>query len=308
MNVKISVITTLYKSERFISVFLDEVLETMREINQEYELILVLDGITDEAMSILLKRKAEFKNIKIIEFSRNFGHHYALMAGMKNSEGDYVMIIDCDLEVRPSIISRFYNVIEEKKCDVVFGYQSLRKGNFIERVFGGAFWKVLNLLSEIKIQENVATERIMTRQYINELVALNDKNLFLAGMMDWVGFEQYGIELKKGIREGKSSYTLRKRVKLMVNAITSFSAYPLNLLFVLGSIITLFSFLFGLYFFVKKILFPELIQEGFTSLITTIMFSTGMIVMSLGILGKYIEKIFNQVKDRPLYVIKRIIR
>jgi putative glycosyltransferase len=230
------------------------------------------------------------------------------MAGMKYAEGEYIMIIDCDLEVRPAVISSFYNTIIEKKCDVVFGYQSYRKGKFMERFLGAAFWKIFNSLSEVKIQENIATERIMTRQYVNQLLSLNDKSLFLAGMMCWVGFEQCGVELNKDLRVGKSTYTLRKRVNLMINAITSFSAYPLNLLFILGSIITLFSFMFGMYFFVKKILFPELVQEGFTSLITALMFSTGVIVMSLGILGKYIEKIFNQVKDRPLYIIKRIIR
>lgn len=305
--VEISIVSTLYKSEKYISSFLSEVKSAMKDTGVEYELVLVLDGITDNSKQILMDRRMEFEKMRIIELSRNFGHHNALMAGMTNTEGAYVMIIDCDLEVRPSIIPLFYMEIKNRLCDVVYGYQSVRKGRCVERILGKVFWKIFNLLSDIKTQENIATERIMTRQYINELTALNDRNLFLAGLMNWVGFEQHGIEITKELRHGESTYTLVKRIQLMVNAITSFSAYPLSIMFASGMAVTAASILFALYYIAVRLFYPESVLGGFTSVITAIMFSTGVIVMALGIVGKYIEKIFNQVKSRPLYIIKKII-
>lgn len=305
---KVSIVTTLYKSEKFIPVFLNKVKEAVESLNISFELILVLDGITDNSLDILLERKEEFENIKIIELSRNFGHHYALMAGLSNAEGEYVMAIDCDLEVSPLIIQDFYNEIEKCQCDVVYGFQSLRKGKFFERISGSIFWSLFNFFSETKIQENVITERIMTKEYVSKLIELNDKNLFLAGMMSWVGYNQIGIEVKKDLREGKSSYTFIKKFNLMINAITSFSAYPLNVLFSFGIFITLVSFFVGFYYIIMKFIFPDMILSGFTSLITAVMFSTGIIVLSIGIVGKYIEKIFDQVKGRPLYIIRKITK
>ncbi len=190
--------------------------------------------------------------------------------------------------------------------DMVFGYQEKRKGGFIEKNFGNLFYKVFNLFSEIKIPENILTERLMSKKYVQELAALPDKNIFFAGLMQWVGFNQLGIPIKKQNRKGGSTYTFRKRINLMINAITSFTAYPLKILFNLGVLISMGSVVASLILIARKIIQPERILSGYTSLTVVILLSTGLILTAIGVLGIYLEKIFNQVKNRPTFIIKKI--
>ena len=175
-----------------------------------------------------------------------------------------------------------------------------------ERLFGKIFWKLFNTLSETKIPESILTERLMTRQYVSELIEMGDKNIFLAGMMYWAGFRQKGMAVKKKSRSGDSTYSLNKRMSLLIEAISSFSAFPLKLLFNFGLLISLLSFLYGTFILIRKIVFPHEILSGYTSMIVIILFTTGLIIAAVGILGIYLGKIFNQVKNRPLYIIKNI--
>jgi putative glycosyltransferase len=272
----------------------------------DFEIIVVNDGSPDGSLEKTLQIKNQYVNIKVIDLSRNFGHHYAFFAGMNYSKGNLVFNIDCDLEVEPKVLKTFYHEVLNNKYDVVYGYQESRKGNFIEKISGGLFWKLFNYLSETKIPDNILTERLMTRRYVCHLVELGDKNLFLAGLMSWAGFKQKGIAIKKGQRENSSTYSFKKKVSLLIEAISSFSGYPLKLLFKTGIIITFFSFIYGSFLILQKLIYPGKIELGYTSVIVVILFSTGLIIASLGIIGIYIEKIFNQVKNRPLYIIKDI--
>lgn len=303
---EISIVTSLYKSEKYLETFVRKCDDVMNEIGLGYELLAVNDGSPDDSLQRMLQLKENFACIKVIDFSRNFGHHYALFAGMSYAKGKYVFLVDCDLEVDPRVLKKFYCEIKTNKYDVVYGIQAKRKGKFIEKYFGGLFWKTFNLFSETKIPENTVTERLMTRSYVDKLIQMGDKNLFLAGMMHWTGFNQKGIVVPKGLRSGKSTYTFTKRLKLSIQAITSFSAYPLKLLFNSGMILTLLTFLYGSYILIQKLLDPSKILAGYTSLIVVVLFATGLIIASLGVLGIYLEKIFNQVKQRPLYVIRNI--
>ena len=146
----------------------------------------------------------------------------------------------------------------------------------------------------------------MSRQYVDELVKMGDANLFLAGMFSWLGFKQEPLECKKKQRETKSTYTFRKRVALSLQALTSFSAYPLRVMFVGGSCLTMLSFIYGLFLIIRKLLFSSYVLSGYTSMVVVLLFSTGIIVMSLGVLGIYIEKLFKQTKNRQRYIIKKI--
>jgi len=148
----------------------------------------------------------------------------------------------------------------------------------------------------------------MSRRYVDELVKMGDKNIFMAGMMQWVGFNQIPITIKKGLREGKSTYTLGKRISLSMQAITSFSSYPLVMLFRFGFYISAISVLTGVYFIVQKLINPEIVLSGFTFLIVALLFSVGVIVCSLGILGIYIDKLFNQTKGRQTFIVKDIYK
>ena len=305
---KISIISTLYKSEKYLEEFLNECLLALKSIDCfDYEFVFVNDGSPDNSVAFLLEKKKTIHPIRIIDLSRNFGHHYAIQAGLHNVKGDYVLLIDNDLETSPNVLVDFYNEIKkDPSLDMVFGYQESRKGGFIEKHFGNLFYKIFNLFSEIKIPENILTERLMSKKYVQELAALPDKNIFFAGLMQWVGFNQLGIPIKKQNRKGASTYTFRKRINLMINAIISFTAYPLKILFNLGILIFFGSLIASLFLIVKKIIYPEQILSGYTSLTVVILLSTGLILTAIGVLGIYLEKIFNQVKSRPTYIIKKI--
>jgi putative glycosyltransferase len=304
---QLSVITTIYKSETFLERFIYELLEAIKEIQVEnFEIIFVLDGITDNSKEFLLNKKKEYPQIKIIELSRNFGHHYAISAGLNNTDGELIFLIDCDLEVSPKVLVEFKNVNDACQADVVYGIQKTRKGNFIERELGGLFWKTFNLFSDTKLPLNVITERLMTKKYLEALKSLGDKNLFLGGMMYWVGFHQVSVEINKKQREGASSYSFSKRFNLFVEAITSFSEKPLKMIFKLGLFITFGAFTAIFIMITWKLLVPETILLGFTSVIISILFSLGVLTSAIGVVGIYLSRIFKQTQNRPNYIIKNI--
>ena len=308
-NPQLSIVTTLYRSERFLEKFVSQCELAMAEIAcDNYEIVFVNDGSPDNSLAKVLQLKESNKHIVAVDLSRNFGHHYAIMAGLNCASGDLVFLIDCDLEVPPTQIPVFYNKFNAEQCDVVYGVQETRKGSFIERTIGRLFYSFFNNLTDTQIPENLLTERLMSRRYVNELIKLGDKNIFMAGMMQWVGFKQIPITIKKGQREGKSTYTFGKRIALSMQAITSFSSYPLVVLFKFGFFISAISVITGLYFLIYKLINPEIVLSGFTFLIVALLFSVGVIISSLGVLGIYIDKLFNQTKDRPTFIVKDIYK
>lgn len=305
---KLSIVTALYKSQPFLERFVKGVTQAVHELGvEDYEIVAVNDGSPDGSLETMLKLKETNPHIVVVDFSRNFGHHYALLAGMEVSKGDYVFTIDCDLEVDPLVLVEFWKYhLEHPDVDRIYGVQERRKGGTVEKIGGSAFYKVFNSLSDTKIPTNILTESLMSRQYVEELVKMGDANLFLAGMFSWLGFKQEPLECKKKQRETKSTYTFRKRMALSLQALTSFSAYPLRVMFVGGSCLTMLSFLYGLFLIVRKLLFTSYVLSGYTSMVVVLLFSTGIIVMSLGVLGIYIEKLFKQTKNRQRYIIKQI--
>lgn len=305
----LSIVTTLYRSERFLDTFVNQCELAMSEIKcDNYEIVFVNDGSPDNSLDKVLQLKKLNSHIVAVDLSRNFGHHYAIMAGLNSASGDLIFLIDCDLEVPPTQIPVFYNKYIEDNFDVVYGVQETRKGSFIERTVGGMFYSFFNSLTDTQIPENLLTERLMSRRYVNELIKLGDKNIFMAGMMQWIGFKQVPVTIKKGQREGKSTYTLGKRFALSLQAVISFSSYPLVVLFKFGFLISVISIITGLYFLIYKLINPEIVLSGFTFLIVALLFSVGVIISSLGILGIYIDKLFNQTKNRPTYIVKDIYK
>ena len=304
----LSIVSTLYKSKIFLDVFLKEILLAINTIDiKDYEIIFVNDGSPDDSVDYLLDRKKDIPQIKIIDLSRNFGHHYAIQAGLQYANGDYIFLIDNDLETPPGILTEYYFEIQnDVKLDVVYGFQEFRKGNFIEKKAGSIFWILINKLSDTKIPHNIVTERLMTRQYVNELLRLQDANLFIGGMFYWIGFNQKGIPVKKGIREVASTYSFKRRAELMLQAITSFSGKPLEWLFYIGISISFFSFLFLIKLAVQKLMYQDQVQLGWTSIVAINVLILGIISTFLGLIGIYIFKIFKQVQGRPNAIIKKI--
>lgn len=304
----LSIVTTMYRSRRFLEEFLVQCLQATTEIGcSHFEIVLVNDGSPDDSVAYALMRKQDIPQLVIVDLSRNFGHHYAMQAGLRHARGDLILLIDCDLEVSPLILEGFKAKLEATRCDMVYGFQEERKGNVFERASGGFFYKAFNFLSDIQIPENIATERLMTRRYVDALLQLGDHNLFMGGMMSWTGFDQVGIPLKKKQREGKSSYTLLRRIHLMINAVSSFSALPLVWMFNIGMMITTASFLYLFYLIFAKLVFNNAII-GFTSMMGLMSLSLGILTTGLGIIGIYLGKVFTQVQNRPTYIVKDIYR
>jgi putative glycosyltransferase len=253
-----------------------------------------------------LEQKKQWKELTVIDLSRNFGHHYAAHAGLSYASGEYIFIIDCDLEVSPSVLKTFFEKISSSDADVIYGYQEQRKGNAAEKHLGALFWNVFNRLSRTKVPANILTERICTQRYRDALMKLGDKNLFLAGMYHWAGFQQIGIPIVKKQRQGRSSYSFLHRINLMLDAVSSFSEKPLRLLFNLGVYSMFFAFSAAVYLAVKKLIYGDAINIGWTSIITLIFFVFGTIMCAIGVLGIYLSKILTQIQNRPLYIIKEI--
>ncbi|ESU26191.1 Glycosyl transferase, group 2 family protein [Flavobacterium saliperosum S13] len=298
----------MYRSRPFLEVFLREITAAIQVLKiEDYELIFVNDGSPDDSLAYLLTCKNEYPQLKLIDLSRNFGHHYAIQVGLTQAKGEYVFLIDNDLETSPYVIVDYYNEMsKDPSLDVVYGYQETRKGNFIEKNAGSIFWVLINKLSDTKIPHNILTERLMTKQYVNELLRLQDANLFIGGMFYWIGFNQKGLPFKKGIREGVSTYSLKRRAELMLQAITSFSGKPLEWLFYFGITISFFSFLFIVYLGIQKLIHQEEVQLGWTSIVAINVLMLGVISTFLGIIGIYVYKIFRQVQGRPNAIIKKI--
>jgi putative glycosyltransferase len=307
-SVKLSVVSTLYRSRPFLEGFLQACLDAMKEAGYtDYEIVLVNDGSPDDSLDYAIDRKRDIPELVIVDLSRNFGHHHAMHAGLHHARGDLVFLIDCDLEVPPSALSAFLRKQRESGADLVYGYQESRKGGWFEQFSGGLFWKGFNWLSETKIPVNVLTERIMTRRFVDGLLEMGDRNLFMGGMMTWTGFDQVGIPIAKKQREGQSTYTLLKRFRLMINAVSSFSSQPLIWLFNAGITITMLSLAFVAYLLLRKVLFDDALL-GFTSVMAMMALILGILTTGMGVLGIYLGKIFNQVQNRPNYIVKDIHR
>ena len=306
--VQISIVTTLYRSAPFLDEFVRECLAALDAIGcKEYEFVFVNDGSPDDSLQRVLEMRKTVPHMTVVDFSRNFGHHNAMLAGIRYARGSLVFLIDCDLEVRPAVLGDLYRKYSESGADMVYGYQETRKGLVFERLSGGMFWTFFNMLSETKVPENIVTERLMSRRFIDALLELGDKNLFLGGMMSWTGFEQIGIPVKKGLRATATTYTPLKKLRLTVNAISSFSSQPLTWMFTTGLTITLLSFLFFVYLVARKLLFDDTLL-GFTSIMAMITLAIGITTTSLGVVGIYLGKIFNQVQSRPHYIVRDVYR
>lgn len=303
---QLSIVTTLYHSAPFVKEFYERACSAAESITPNYEIIFVNDGSPDQSLANTLALIPTNPRVRVVDLSRNFGHHQAIMAGLSQTAGDRVFLIDADLEESPEWLAKFWKEMDEADLDVVVGVQELRGGSWFARWSGTLFYKVFNLFSDTKIVENQMTVRLMRREYVKELLQIRDRNLFLGGTMTWVGFRQGTILLQKKHRPTGSTYTLARRMTLFLNAIASFSSYPLRLVFVTGVLISALAGISGFYLLLDKILHPEAVLLGYASLIVSVWFLGGLTILFLGVIGIYLAKIFVEVKPRPPYVIRRI--
>ncbi|WP_109851720.1 glycosyltransferase family 2 protein [Aquimarina sp. AU58] len=301
---KLSIVTTLYKSERFVKEFYERVQKVAQKLTEDYEIVFVNDGSPDHSNLEVLEIRNFDSKVKLIELSRNFGHHKAVMTGLRYATGDYVFLLDSDLEEEPELLTIFYKEMSEQNVDVVFGVQKTRKGGFVERITGKIFYKIFNNLADVPIEENILMARLMSKPYIEALKDFSERELFLGGVFALVGYTQLPVEVKK-LGKGTSTYSTRRKLALLVNAITSSTKNLLIYVFYLGLIISFSSFVFTMYYLISNLFYKDYL-DGWTSLILSIWFLSGLIILSVGILGIYLSKIFEETKQRPLTIIKKI--
>jgi putative glycosyltransferase len=302
---KLSIVTTLYKSSPYVNEFYERISAEVRKITDDYEIIFVDDGSPDDSLNKAVELHRQDPKVVVIELSRNFGHHKAIMTGLTHANGDFVFLIDSDLEEEPELLSRFWEELQKNdNLDVVYGIQESRKGGWFERLSGELFWKIINFMSTIQIPPNILTARLMTKKYTHSLIQYKESEIFIGGIWAHTGYKQLGIEVKKS-SHSETTYTFRKKIELLANSITSFSSKPLVYIFYIGLITTCISFAFILKLIYNK-LFLGYAFEGWTSLIVSVWFFGGLTILLLGIIGIYLSKIFIEVKQRPYTIIKNI--
>ena len=302
---KLSIITTLFNSSTYLKTFFESASLAANDFaGEDYEIIFVNDGSPDNSLIVATELAKRDSRITIIDLSRNFGHHKAMMTGISHAQGEYVFLIDCDLEEDVNWLNYFSQKLFAENADMVFGYQEFRKGGLFEKFSGYIFYKLLNLLTEINHPSNITTARLMSRRYVDALVSHKEREINIGGLWFVTGFKQVSASVKK-LSSSPSTYTFRTKLSHLVNAITSFSSKPLVLIFYTGLLVTFSSTIYILYLI--YIYFSGTPPLGYTSILASIWLLSGLVILMQGILGIYISKIFSEVKARPYTIIKDII-
>jgi putative glycosyltransferase len=304
---KISIVATLYYSEGYIAEFYRRVTAAVKKITPDYEIVFVNDGSPDKSLEKVLAIQQEDSRVMLVDLSRNFGHHKAIMTGLRFAEGDYVFLIDTDLEEEPELLTVFWSELQAKPdLDVVYGIQKSRKGGWFERISGYLFYKLFNFIAGYEYPANPFTARLMSQRYIQGLRTFNEKEIDLWGLFILNGFKQAGLTLTKKSK-GTTTYTFKRKLRIAVDTITSFTSRPLYIIFLVGLFITLVSTINIIYIVYQK-LAAKVTVDGYTSLFASIWFIGGGLMFTLGIIGIYLSKIFLEIKNRPLTIIKGVYK
>ena len=305
---KISIVVPVFNEEKNIKTFLKRIIETISKIELDYEIIFVLDPSDDNTENEIIESISKNKNIKLIVLSRRFGQPAATMAGIHNSSGDLCVIIDCDLQDPPELIFDMYSKILEGN-DVVYAKRIKRKGEtFIKKTISKVGYQIIEKISDVKIPRDTGDYRIITKKIINHLKELKETNAFLRGLVAYVGYKQDFVEYERDERQsGKSKYNkYLGSLKIAFNGIFGFSSKPLFLMSLIGFVFAFISFFIGIYYVYQKITNP-FITPGLSSTILMITFFSGIQLLGLGLLGEYIGRIYDEVKNRPNFIINKKI-
>lgn len=303
--VKLSIVATLYQSSRYIEEFYQRSSSVARELEgEDYEIVLVNDGSPDNSLDMAIKLSDEDSHVVVVDLSRNFGHHKAMMAGLAHAKGERIFLIDSDLEEEPEWLINYSKQLDSENCDVVYGVQEKRRGGWFERFSGWLFFKLFNVLAGLTLPKNTVTARLMTRRYLNALLLHQEREISLGGLFAVTGFEQRPISVKKH-STSESTYSFSRKMTLMVSSITSFSNKPLVGIFYIGLIILMLASVNVVYLVLNWMLFSTPLS-GWTSVMASIWFLGGLVVLFIGIVGIYLSKIFTEIKQRPNSIVRQI--
>ena len=303
---KISIVTTLHNSACYVDSFHQRSTAVARQLEVDYEIIFVNDGSSDDSLRNAVALTKRHPNVVVVDLSRNFGHHKAMMTGLQHAQGDLIFLIDSDLEEEPEWLTVFLEKLKDSACDVVYGVQKKRKGGGIERWSGTFFYLLFNAISGVGIPRNIVTARLMTRQYVINLLRHKEREMIIAGLWALTGFDQRPVLVHKHCNS-ETTYTVTRKFSLLVNAITSFSHMPLIGIFYIGMIVFTISSALAILLGIKWLYLSRPI-DGWTSVVASIWLLGGLTIALEGVIGMYLSKVFIESKNRPPAIVKQVYK
>ncbi len=297
-----SIVSPVYRAEKIVDTLVERITTEVSKITENFEIILVEDGSPDDSWQKITENCQKDTRVKGIQFSRNFGQHYAITAGLDQARGEWVIVMDCDLQDRPEEIIHLYTKAQEG-YDVVLARRHQRQDTFLKRFFSWAFYRVLSYLTGVQHDPAVANFGIYHQKVIEAVCQMRESIRVFPIMVRWVGFRQTKIDVVHAEREeGKTSYNFKRLLNLALDIILAYSDKPIRLTIKAGFFISLLSFVFAVVIVVRYLL--GIIEvAGYASLIVSIWFFSGLIMMTLGVIGLYVGKTFEGIKNRPIYII-----
>ncbi len=300
---KLSIVATLYRSAVHLDEFHRRAGEAARAlVDGDYELVLVNDGSPDASLAQALSIAARDPRVVVVDLSRNFGHHKAMMTGLAHARGDHVFLIDSDLEEDPAWLIGFSSAMG--RCDVVYGVQTNRKGGWFERWSGTAYYRLMRTISGVDMPRNMVTARLMTRRYVDALLRHREREIEIGGLWAITGFAQLPMDVVKR-STSPSTYTLGHRVAVLVNSVTAFSTAPLVAIFYIGLATFVFAVLMAALVALRW-MFDARPVSGWTSLIISVWLIGSMIMSFIGVVGIYLAKVLSEVKQRPYTIVREV--
>lgn len=304
-RVRLSIVSSLYNSAPFLEEFHRRVVAAAEQITDQFEIILVNDGSPDDALAVAIELHQADQRVTVVDLSRNFGHHRAMMAGLMCARGELVFLIDCDLEEDPAVLPGFLVTMQKESCDVVYGVQKARRGTKWEEASGTLFYWILERLGGTAIPRNMTTARLMSRRYVRNLVRHQEREMIISGLWVATGFRQVPQAIEKLRLGHRSNYSFWKKLRMVIDHITVFSAAILYAILYFGLAVSVLSF-FMLLYFVARYAWTGNVRAGWTSTIASVWMFGGLSIFLISFVGIYVAQIFNETKRRP-YVIVRAV-
>ena len=303
---KITVLVPCYNEQEALPLFYEEIIKVSKEMNHmEFEYLFVNDGSKDKTLEILRDLSKKDKRVRYVSFSRNFGKEAAMYAGLKNSTGDYVTLMDADLQDPPSLLPEMYRLIEEEGYDCVGTRRVTRKGEPpIRSFFARMFYKIINKMSKIEMVDGARDYRLMTRQVVDSIISLGEYNRYSKGLFSFVGFDTKWIEFENVERvAGETKWSFWKLFVYALEGIVAFSTAPLAIAAIIGILFCFISFIAVIAIIVKTIIFGDPV-DGWPSMVCIMFFLSGIQLFCTGIIGQYLSKTYLETKKRPIYIVK----
>ena len=302
---KLSIVTTLYCSAPYIEEFAKRAHAAGEAFaGADFEIIMVNDGSPDDSLKRALALCDQYTNLVVVDLSRNFGHHKAIMTGLAFAKGDLVFLIDSDLEEDPAWLAALHDRMTQSSADLVYGVQLKRKGRAFERISGDLYYRFFEAMTDLRMPRNLTTARLMSKRFVQALLDHREREIFFAGLSHITGFKQETLPVAKA-STSPTTYNLRRKIALAVNSITAFSTKPLIFIFYVGAAVSVIAFL-AILAVLMNWMFRAEPPNGWTSLIASIWFIGGLMISFLGIVGIYISKLFSEVKQRPYTIVRGV--